>query len=271
MHRHLLLTLVLAGLSAAPSAAGAASAAGEPDPTPAEARLVERINAYRASIGVRRLPLSRPLMAEARWYARDMAVNNYFNHTHIDSLGRSFPARLRVFGILNRQYHSQITAAGSPDADPIFEGFRASPAHDARLRFPGWRSIAVGVATVPGSEYGSYWAVDFGPDDPRRPPRSFASVTIELPAPLRVVARPCADIHLDATCVRVQPRTRSPTARIEVQRRRHHRWATVSRRVRRTEVLVLGVGAVARVRVVAPTTGSAGPWRVFRGPEASQS
>ncbi len=127
------------------------------------------INNYRAQNGVGPLQVSVELATAAAWMSNDMATKNYFSHT--DSLGRSSGARLAAFGYTYSPWGENL-AAGFPDAQSAFDGFRTACdpdgsgnctyAHRQNMLGAGFTAIGIARATAPGAAYGWYWTTDFG-------------------------------------------------------------------------------------------------------------
>ena len=127
------------------------------------------INQYRANNGLGSLAGSTSLSRAAAWMSRDLGVNAYFSHT--DSLGRSPSAR-----VMNCDYPAgagENIAGGTAwsSAQAVFDGWKASPGHNANMLTGSYRVIGIGRVNVPGSPYGWYWTTDFGTvDDSGAPP-----------------------------------------------------------------------------------------------------
>jgi hypothetical protein len=126
-----------------------------------ESDLLAQVNSFRASRGLSTLVVSDPLTAAAKWMATDMAVHNYFSHTSLD--GRSPTQRMADAGYpAFSTWAGEDLAAGYTSAAQVLQGWINSPAHLAVLTNPAYRAIGIGRAYAAGSQYGWYWAADFG-------------------------------------------------------------------------------------------------------------
>ena len=126
-----------------------------------ETDLLAQVNAFRASRGLSTLVVSDSLTLAAKWMATDMAVNNYFAHTSLD--GRSPTQRMADAGYpAFSTWAGEDLAAGYTGAAQVLQGWLNSPAHLAVLTNPAYRAIGIGRSYSGGSQYGWYWAADFG-------------------------------------------------------------------------------------------------------------
>lgn len=123
--------------------------------------LLAQVNSFRSARGLPRLAVSDSLTMAAKWMATDMAVNNYFQHTSLD--GRSPTQRMADAGYpAFSTWAGEDLAAGYTAAAEVLQGWINSPAHLAVLTNPAYRAIGIGRAYAGGSQYGWYWAADFG-------------------------------------------------------------------------------------------------------------
>ena len=123
--------------------------------------LLAQVNSFRASRGLSTLVVSDSLTMAAKWMATDMSVNNYFQHTSLD--GRSPTQRMADAGYPSfATWAGEDLAAGYTAAADVLQGWINSPAHLAVLVNPAYRAIGIGRSYSGGSQYGWYWAADFG-------------------------------------------------------------------------------------------------------------
>lgn len=148
------LRLVLAGaiavvaVLAAPAGAGNRSDGARVLASRAalERSIVGEINALRASHGLPRLVISKPLSLAARSHSRDMALAGYFSHTTRD--GRGFDVRVRHFYRSNgyrswRAGENLLWASPEVDAERAVQMWIDSPAHREILFTRAWREIGL--------------------------------------------------------------------------------------------------------------------------------
>jgi uncharacterized protein YkwD len=107
--------------------------------------------APRASLG--------SLRQAARLHSQDMATRNYFDHTSQD--GRQVGDRLKAAGYAGSSFGENI-AAGEGTSHGTVEQWMKSPGHCSNIMDPGFRTIGVGYAFGPNSQFGHYWTQDFG-------------------------------------------------------------------------------------------------------------
>jgi uncharacterized protein YkwD len=112
----------------------------EADP-PAEDKLLERINAARADVGVSPLRMDPVLQDAARQHSRDMYARHYFSHKTPD--GKSPYDRLQ-------DARFRFVAAGeniafAPDVDQAWTSLIHSPDHRANIVNPDFRCVGIGA------------------------------------------------------------------------------------------------------------------------------
>jgi len=160
----LLAVIVMAGAMFLASPANPAAALDAQ-----EQQFLTLINNYRTSKGLGALSLNAKLNDSSGWMSADMATNNYFSHT--DSLGRDPFQRMAAFGYDYNTWKGENLAAGVADAQSAFNMWKNSPGHDANMRNANFTVIGIGRAYGEGTQYGWYWATDFGGQgDPAPPP-----------------------------------------------------------------------------------------------------
>lgn len=112
----------------------------EADPG-AEARMLQRINAARAEVGVSSLRNDPVLQEAARQHSRDMYQRHYFSHQTPD--GKSPYDRLH-----DAKFHF-VTAgeniAFAPDPDQAWDSLINSPDHRANILNPDFRCAGIGA------------------------------------------------------------------------------------------------------------------------------
>ncbi len=99
------------------------------------------------------------LASAAETHTRDMANNNYFDHTDHD--GHTPGDRAELSGYAGRQIGENI-AAGQDTSRKVVDGWLASPGHCANLMNPQFRELGAAYAVDPKSDAGIYWTAMFG-------------------------------------------------------------------------------------------------------------
>jgi uncharacterized protein YkwD len=155
MRRLRTLTVLLAAFAvvlavAAPSQATLSSSA---DPA-IEQSMLGQLNTYRVSKGLLPLKANANLTRAARFHSRDMAQNDYFDHTSPD--GEQFSARLTRFG-----FHWLGAGEAIGEADGLSDAtdaattaitmWQQSPPHNKIMLTGSYRSVGIGAWCAPGS------------------------------------------------------------------------------------------------------------------------
>lgn len=134
--------------------------------------MIERINSERALRGLPPLRPNEQLATAAQGHAEDMAAHRGMVHTGSD--GSDGGERIRAAGYDWRKW-GEITGWGfGGDASAMVEWWLKSPDHAPYMLDPEMQDIGVGYVYAPGSQWDSYWTVNFG-----KP----AGATVPAPAP----------------------------------------------------------------------------------------
>lgn len=126
------------------------------------------INDYRAQNGLGPLELNDSLNNVARWMATDLGVNNYFSHT--DSLGRDPFQRMDQMGYNYNTWRGENLVAGTETSAYAFQMWRDSPGHSANMLGANYTVIGIARVYTATSNYGWYWATEFGGEGGSPPP-----------------------------------------------------------------------------------------------------
>ena len=133
-----------------------------------ELDFLDRINAYRESIGAPCLTPSPTMNAAADYLSRFMGEEGFFDHneppcdeTGDICTGRDPFDRIDAFGHTQWMTSAENIAAGNSDGASTFEQWKNSPGHDRNMRNPDFTSIGIGRVEVPGSYYTFYWTTNF--------------------------------------------------------------------------------------------------------------
>jgi uncharacterized protein YkwD len=150
--------------AAGPAGAGKATAAcpvsSQDQAIDAQERaLLDLVNQYRVANGLNALAFQTRVTRAASWFSRDMATKNYFPPDHVDSNGRAINQRLTWCGSKFTNWAENIYA-GSPDAQTVFDAWKASSIHNANMLRTGVTAAGIARAYNAGSTYGWYWTLD---------------------------------------------------------------------------------------------------------------
>jgi uncharacterized protein YkwD len=117
--------------------------------------------------GITYMPPAPPLVwndqleIAALGHARDMALNNYFNHTSRD--GRTMKDRMAAVGYTMTGFRSfaigENIAMGQESIAEVMSGWFKSVGHCKNLMNPDFKEVGV-------AEYNNYWVQDFGGREP---------------------------------------------------------------------------------------------------------
>jgi uncharacterized protein YkwD len=174
----------------------AASALATSSPRQAEALDSEEqafltiINNYRAQNGLGALAIDPQLSDVARWMANDLAANNYFSHT--DSLGRDPFLRMDQMGYTYNTWRGENLAAGTAEAQASLDMWSDSPGHNANMLGEHYTVIGIARAYDASSDFGWYWATEFGGETAAAPapPPPPAPTAPPQPQPTQAPAPP---------------------------------------------------------------------------------
>lgn len=126
-----------------------------------EQRVVELVNDERNKQNLPPLKRNRDLDYAARYHARDMAEDGYFNHDSYDGGVKVCGWSTRV-GKFYTGWNSlaENIAAGYATPEDVMRGWMNSDGHRRNILSSSNREIGVGY--WPGGSYGKYWVQDFG-------------------------------------------------------------------------------------------------------------
>lgn len=153
-----------------------------------EASFLSMINDYRAQNGLGPLAADDSLNNVARWMAGDLAANNYFSHT--DSLGRDPFVRMDQLGYAYNTWRGENLVAGTETAAHAMQMWKDSPPHNENMLNPNYTVIGIARAYDATSDFGWYWATEFGGASSAPPPPAPAPQPTQEPAPYIPPAQP---------------------------------------------------------------------------------
>lgn len=160
MARKSVMVLVLVMLSMLATGGATAPTQASNCASPAEAALLQEINAFRQQNGLQPLTLSLPLDTAAQMKATDMASRNYIAHVSPDGQGPR--ELLNSAGYTYNTPYGENLAAGNESASATFQQWRSSAGHRDIMLDAEFKAIGIGSDYNPDSTYGWYWAAEFG-------------------------------------------------------------------------------------------------------------
>jgi uncharacterized protein YkwD len=151
-----------------------------------EQNLLVLINQYRQNNAKNALAMEPSVTRAAAWFSRDMATKNYFPYDHVDSNGRGISQRLSWCGVGYSNWAENIYA-GSPDAQSVFNAWKASSSHNTNMLREGITAAGIARAYGTGTTYGWYWTLDLTNT------AAGATTTTRPPGTTTTIARPTTD------------------------------------------------------------------------------
>ncbi len=120
-------------------------------------QLLDLINAARREAGVGALAVNPQLTQAAQGHSKDMACNNFLDHTGSD--GSYIDDRIRAAGYVPA-YWLEIIAFGTPQ--DAMNQWQSSASHWAAVLDPKATEVGIGYAYYADSDYKGYFTVDLG-------------------------------------------------------------------------------------------------------------
>lgn len=154
-----------------------------------EEQVLALVNQERTKEGLQPLVLEASLRDAARTHSRNMAQQDFFNHTGAD--GSRFTDRIRATGFLITGASAENIAAGSATPEAVVQQWMNSSGHRANILNPALTQLGVGhyfLANDTGNvNYNHYWTQKFHAGQPSieepEPPRVQPPVEVLPPLP----------------------------------------------------------------------------------------
>jgi len=131
-----------------------------------EEEILEYTNKERKKHGLKALEMRGDLVYAARYHAKDMAEENYFEHDSYDrkhgNLVLSCSNFDRIAAFANYDYLAENISAGRISAQEVVKGWMKSKGHRKNILNSNLRYIGVGYYYHKDSEYKHYWVQNFG-------------------------------------------------------------------------------------------------------------
>lgn len=149
------------------------------------ARVLELVNAHRASVGAPAMKTSPTLTAAAVWKALHMAAYSYMSHDDpAPPVARTAGERLSACGYPSGWWGENI-AYGYTTPETVVQGWLNSSGHRKNIENPTYRATGIGAARSVAGQM--TWAQDFGAYDdstaaPTPPPPPPASPALPKPS-----------------------------------------------------------------------------------------
>lgn len=131
-----------------------------------EKRVLKLTNKERSKRGLKKLKWDETLAYAARYHAKDMAVDNYFDHDSYDRKGqrliRSCSIFERIEAFINYPYLAENISAGRSTPEDVVEAWMKSKGHRKNILNKNMTKLGVGYYFIQDAEYGHYWVQNFG-------------------------------------------------------------------------------------------------------------
>ena len=136
-----------------------------------EKEVLRLVNEIREKRNLPSLEWKESLMYAARYHAKDMIVDRYFEHDLYDRKGRRLKKVCTTFEkmdfFVGKEMFSRAEniGAGSKTPKEIVQDWMDSPGHKENILDPETKYIGVGYVYDANSEWKSYWVQCFGMDN----------------------------------------------------------------------------------------------------------
>ncbi len=132
-----------------------------------EKEILRLTNKERKKRGLRKLKLNETLAFAARYHAKDMAVDNYFEH---DTYDRQANGKLkgvcgtfeRIEAFIEFPYLAENISAGKTTPKAVVDGWMKSSGHRKNILNNDYSEIGIGYYQLEDSKYQYYWVQNFG-------------------------------------------------------------------------------------------------------------
>ena len=112
------------------------------------------------------LKYDEKLAYAARYHAKDMAVENYFDHHSKDRINGRLKKSCDIFdrieAFANYNYLAENISAGQKTPEDVLKAWMKSPGHKKNILNKEMTLLGVGYYENEDSEYGVYWVQNFG-------------------------------------------------------------------------------------------------------------
>ncbi len=128
-------------------------------------QMLSSINSIRAEKSLTPLQMCRPLIIAAQSYAKNMAQQDFLDHTGND--GSTPGSRIQKAGYdwMNSKKGSMIAeniAAGQNSVLEVMRGWRKSKSHYKNMVTPEFTHVGFGMAINQRAKYKKYWVQNLG-------------------------------------------------------------------------------------------------------------
>lgn len=134
-----------------------------------EKELLDLVNKERAKRNRKPLQWNQQLTYAARYHAKDMAVDNYFDHDSKDQ--RKNGSHKKICSVFDRMDQflgetifakAENIAIGSKTPQEVMKDWMSSKGHRKNILDKDTKYIGLAYIYVPNSKWGTYWVQNFG-------------------------------------------------------------------------------------------------------------
>jgi len=137
-----------------------------------EEQILILTNVEREKEGLKPLKWNDKLAYAARYHAKDMAVDDYFDHYSYDRNNKGELVQVcttfdRMGAFIDFPLSAENISAGRSTAKSVVKSWMQSSGHRKNILREGATELGVGFYIQQGSEYVYYWVQNFGGGDPQ--------------------------------------------------------------------------------------------------------
>jgi uncharacterized protein YkwD len=131
-----------------------------------EKEMMMLINNFRKKNRLNPLEWNESLARAARYHAKDMADDDYFEHDSYDRINGRLKKTLKTFDRVRKfldkglYVNSENIGTGQESAKEMFKDWVNSPGHRKNMLIPESKYIGIGYYFVEDDEYQHYWVMD---------------------------------------------------------------------------------------------------------------
>jgi uncharacterized protein YkwD len=126
-----------------------------------EQKLIDQLNAARIEKNLQPLAIDPDLVRAARYHARDMGKENYFEHATNNKLNGKLTKSIGAFERIALFYpqggNTENIAAGNSTAEETYNQWFNSPGHFENMFNEAATKVGIGVYHDSNSDFGYYW------------------------------------------------------------------------------------------------------------------
>lgn len=133
-----------------------------------EKEVLRLTNKERKKRGLKPLKWDETLAYSARYHAKDMAMDNYFDHDSYDRKGKKLVKVCgtfeRIESFISYPYLAENISAGRLTPKEVVDAWMKSSGHRKNILNKNMTRLGVGYYYKEDTEYGHYWVQNFGGD-----------------------------------------------------------------------------------------------------------